>query len=74
MTDITLTETNTPVHLDVEEYIRNSKNGQMTFTIRLNNGTVVDFNKIDYIDVKTKYFGVKPYAEFRVGIKRVTQK
>lgn len=74
MTDIVFSEANIPAHLDVEEYIRSKQNGQITFTIRLNNGSVVDWNRLDVIDVKNKYFGNGRVAEFRVSIKRTPQK
>lgn len=66
-------EKNVPVHLDVEEYIKKKGSGQVTFTLRLNNGSVVDFNRTDYVDTKTKYLGTGSYAEFQLSVKRATK-
>lgn len=74
MLKVMLNEKNVPVHLDVEEYIRKKGSGQVTFTLRLNNGSVVDFNRTDYVDTKTKYLGVGSYAEFQLSVKRVIEK
>ena len=74
MIKVTLNESNAPVHLDVEEYIRKKGSGQVTFTIRMNNGSVVDFNRTDYVDTKAKYFGLGPVAEFQFSIKRAAEK
>ena len=73
MIKVMLLEKNIPVHLDVEEYIRKRGNGQVTFTVRMNNGTVVDLNRTDYVDTKAKYFGVGQYAEFQLSVKRVVK-
>lgn len=69
-----LDEKNIPCHLDVEEYIKKKGNGQVTFTLRMNNGSVVDFNRTDYVDTKAKYLGIGPVAEFQLSIKRVVEK
>lgn len=70
MVETVLEEKNVTVHLDVEEYIRKKGNGQVTFTLRMNNGSVVDFNRTDYVDTKAKYFGVGGVAEFQLSVKR----
>ena len=73
MLKVLLREKNIPVHLDVEEYIRRKGGGQITFTLRMNNDSVVDFNRTDYVDTKAKYLGAGTYAEFQFSIKRVTK-
>jgi len=45
-------DTNKPLHLDVEHDIQKVGNGQFTFTVRLNNGVVTDYNVIEHIDTK----------------------
>lgn len=74
MTEIDLKEMNVPAHLDVEEDIRKKKNGQMTFTVRMNASKIVDYNHTQYVDTKAKYLGNGPYAEFRVNFKRNAEK
>lgn len=74
MIDLTLKEANVPAHLDIEEDIRKKQNGQITFTIRMNNGVIVDYNKTEYVDTRAKYFGNSTVAEFRVSVKRIAEK
>lgn len=74
MTEIELKEINIPAHLDIEEDIRKKKTGQMTFTIRLNSGKIVDYNFTQYVDTKTKYLGNGTYAEFQLSFKRTPEK
>ena len=74
MTDVELKESNIPAHLDIEEDIKTKANGQITLTVRLNNGCIVDYNKVEYVDTKAKYFGSRPYAEFRLSVKRTVEK
>ena len=74
MLKVLLNEGNIPCHLDVEEYIRKKGTGQVTFTLRMNNGSVVDFNRTDYVDTKTKYLGTGGVAEFQLSVKRVVEK
>ena len=45
-------DTNKPLHLDIERDIQRVGNGQFTFTVRLNNGVVTDYNVIEHIDTK----------------------
>jgi len=44
--------TNKALHLDVENDIQKIQNGQFTFTVRLNNGVVTDYNVTEHIDAK----------------------
>lgn len=70
MLDISMKEQNVPAHLDVEEAIQQRKTGLLTFTIRMNNGDIVDYNRTEYVNVKTKYLGNGAYAEFQLSVKR----
>ena len=72
-TEIILKESSIPVHIDVESDIKKKKNGLVTFTLRMNNSNVVDYNKTEYVDAKTKYFGHGRVAEFRLSVKRTTK-
>lgn len=46
---------NIPAHLDIEKDIQEQQNGNFTFTIRLNNGNIVDYSVVEYVNVPTKY-------------------
>ncbi|OFW53996.1 MAG: hypothetical protein A2163_07955 [Actinobacteria bacterium RBG_13_35_12] len=43
-------EENVPAHLDIEKDIHKKANGVFTFTIKLNNGKIVDYNVVEYVD------------------------
>lgn len=38
-------------HLDIEKEIETTKTGLLTFILRVNNGNVVDFSIVEYVDV-----------------------
>ena len=44
-------------HIDIENDILAKRNGLFTFILRVNNGNIVDFNVMDYVD-GSKYVGV----------------
>lgn len=48
-------EHNIKPHVDIEVDIIMKKNGQMTFTLRINNGNIVDYSPVEYVDVNEKY-------------------
>lgn len=52
---LTLRSHNIQPHLDIEDDIQERRDGLFTFTIRVNNGNVVDYNTTDYVNVKQKY-------------------
>ena len=52
-------EQNIQAHIDIEHDIQEKKNGLFTFTIRVNNSNIVDYNVTEYIDVKRKYGIIK---------------
>lgn len=49
---------NIPVHLDIEKDIQTQKNGLFTFIIKVANGSVADYNVVEYADIR-KYFKLK---------------
>lgn len=50
---------NIAAHLDIESEVELRKDGLFTFTLRVNNGNIVDFNVTEYVDVKQKYGIIK---------------
>lgn len=65
MTDLYLEEANVKIrirkeniacHLDIDRYLKERGSGQVTFTIRVNSGEIVDFVETEYVPVKQKYF------------------
>lgn len=50
---------NIPAHLDIEKEVSDRKNGLFTFTLRVNNGNIVDFNVTEYVNVKQAYGIIK---------------
>jgi hypothetical protein len=55
MDNFTIREHNIKPHADIEVDIINKKNGQMTFTLRINGGNIVDYNLVEYVDIEEKY-------------------
>lgn len=57
-------------HLDIEEEVRRRKNGLFTFTLRVSNGNIVDFNVTEYVNPKQKYGIIKAILveEFTVAL------
>jgi hypothetical protein len=49
---------NEQAHLDIEQDMQVKKNGLFTFILRVNNGTIVDYNVMECIDA-TKYDGLE---------------
>jgi len=46
-------------HADIEVDIIQKQEGDMTFTLRINGGNIVDYNLVEYVDVKKKYGRLK---------------
>lgn len=67
MTELKMREANIPCHLDIENYIQERKTGLITFTLRINNGNIVDFVPTEYVPVKERYFSGK-VGEFKISI------
>ncbi len=57
-TELSITEKNVLPHTDIERDIQERQNGLFTFTLRINNGQVVDYNIMEYIDAN-KYLSLK---------------
>ena len=67
---------NIKAHADIEVDIIKRKNGQMTFTLRINGGNIVDYSLVEYVDVKTKYGGlnkVTPVIKRKPSVPRTTR-
>ena len=43
---------NVQPHIDIEEEIAKRKNGQMTFTLRIDKGLISDLSVVEYVDVR----------------------
>lgn len=56
---LNIREHNKQAHLDIEEDIKNKQNGLITFTIRVNNGNIVDYNLMDYVNAREKYLSLR---------------
>lgn len=52
-------DNNIAAHLDIEKELEQRKDGQITFTLRVNNGNIVDLNITEYVPVKQKYGVIK---------------
>ena len=55
METLKIRDHNIKPHADVEIDIMQKKNGQITFTLRINAGNIVDYNLVEYVDIKRKY-------------------
>lgn len=63
---------NIPAHLDIEKDIAERRNGLFTFTLRVNNGNIVDYNVTDYVNVRQKYGIIKALVIEEVTIEYPT--
>lgn len=50
---------NMKAHADIEADIAKKKDGQVTFTLRINAGNIVDYSLVEYVDVRRKYGGTR---------------
>ncbi|NCN25997.1 hypothetical protein GW915_00325 [bacterium] len=55
MKDFAMREYNIPAHVDIEADIQDKGTGQITFTLRINGGNIVDMSVVEYVSVKDKY-------------------
>lgn len=55
--ELVIREHNKQAHVDIEHDIQEKKNGLFTFILRINNGNIVDYNVVEYVDTR-KYFSV----------------
>lgn len=44
-------EFNLPAHDDIEKDIQDQQNGNFSFVLRINNGNIVDYTVVEYVDV-----------------------
>lgn len=72
MNALTIREYNVPAHLDIENDIKEKKNGQITFTVRVNAGNIVDYNLVEYVDARTKYISFARVVEVELVTTRHT--
>ena len=56
---LSIRDHNIKAHLDIKEDIQKQKNGQFTFTLRVNNGNIVDYNVVEYVNARNKYLSLK---------------
>ena len=56
--NLSIRDHNVKAHLDIENDVQRKKNGLFTFVLRINNGNIVDYAVIEYVNVQQKYVGV----------------
>lgn len=50
LNELKIRDHNVAAHIDIEADIASKKNGIFTFTLRVNNGNIVDYNVLEYVD------------------------
>jgi hypothetical protein len=50
---------NRQAHLDIEKDIEVKKNGLFTFTLRVNNGNITDYNVIEVVNARDRYLSIR---------------
>lgn len=67
-TTVPIKKHNVEAHVDIEKDIKDRNTGQFTFTLRINDGNIVDYNVTEYVDIPQKYFQPKvTYREHTVS-------
>lgn len=66
-TELSITEKNVLPHTDIERDIEERQNGLFTFTLRINNGQIVDLNVMEYADAN-KYLALKSVSFIEISI------
>ena len=46
---------NVPAHIDIETHLERRMKGNVTFTVRVNAGNIVDLSIVNYVDTRKKY-------------------
>jgi len=64
---------NIPVHLDIEKDIQTQRNGLFTFIIKIANGSIADYNVVEYVDIR-KYLKLKRIIITELTITRTVEK
>lgn len=57
--NFTIREHNIKAHVQMELDIMKKKEGQITFTLRMNGGNIVDYSPVEYVDTRKKYGKLK---------------
>jgi len=57
--NLSIRKDNIEAYLDIEYAIQAKLNGLFTFILRVNNGKICDFNVLEYVDARQKYFRLK---------------
>lgn len=57
-------------HIDIEQDIQTKKGGLFTFTIRVNNGYIVDYSSVEYVNATRDYPNLKKYFTEELTISR----
>jgi hypothetical protein len=69
---VEIRDSNINAHLDIEKDIEKRKNGLFTFTLRVNNGNIVDYNIVEYVNAR-KYFDLKKVIITELSVARNPQ-
>jgi len=59
---------NIPAHIDIETNFERAVEGNVTFTVRVNAGNIVDLSIVDYVDTRKKYPASKRDTEEKLEI------
>lgn len=57
--ELSIRQDNIQAYLDIEHDIQSKQNGLFTFILRINNGKIVDYNVMEYVDARQKYFRLR---------------
>lgn len=57
--DLSIRKDNVEPYLDIAKDIKDRGNGLFTFILRINNGKIVDYNVLEYVNAKSKYLRLK---------------
>ena len=57
--DLSIRQDNIEAYTDIEHDIQLKQNGLFTFILRINGGKIVDYNVMEFVDARTKYFRLK---------------
>jgi hypothetical protein len=57
--ELSIRQDNIQAYTDIEHDIQLKLNGLFTFILRINNGKIVDYNVLEFVDARTKYLRLK---------------
>jgi len=72
--ELKIPDENLKAHFDIEEDIKKRGNGLFTFVLRVHDGRITDYNLMETVDAKNKYFSVAKIARTELTISRYTRK